>query len=183
MGNTIRIRPIVTDSNPLLQTPTSLLLVMYRKQLYCTVNNFIIFPQGQKIAEALVGTQVKAVIVSACESGKTASNALTSGLAQCLSAQGVANVIGMREAIFDRAGIQFARALCDELAQGECIDVALQSARHRHSNSLEGGCLSRREHERGSRTAWDLPDALKPANCDSSSLRTASDSLRASSSS
>jgi len=65
-----------------------LLLVIYRKQLYYTVNNFIIFPQGQKIAEALVGTQVKAVIVSACESGKTASNALASGLAQRLSAQG-----------------------------------------------------------------------------------------------
>ncbi len=81
------------------------------------------------IANALVGTGAQAVIVSACESGKAASDALANGLVQRISHQGIPHVIGMRETILDRAGIQFARALCDELARQERIDFALQAAR------------------------------------------------------
>ena len=82
-----------------------------------------------EIASVLVGTGVQAVILSMCESGKAASDALTNGLTQRISAQGIPHVIGMRESILDRAGIQFARALCDELARRERIDYALQAAR------------------------------------------------------
>jgi tetratricopeptide (TPR) repeat protein len=84
-----------------------------------------------EIARVLIGSGVQAVILSACESSKTApaSTALNNGLAQRISAQGIAYVVGMRESIFDVAGIQFARALCDELASGERIDFALQAAR------------------------------------------------------
>ena len=82
-----------------------------------------------EIASALVGTGAQAVIVSACESGKAASDALTNGLMQRISARGIPHVIGMRESVLDRAGIQFARALCDELAKQERIDFALQAAR------------------------------------------------------
>ncbi|MEW5717494.1 MAG: tetratricopeptide repeat protein [Chloroflexota bacterium] len=90
--------------------------------------------RDDEIASALVGTGAQAVILSACESGKAAPNAgasdaLTNGLMQRISAQGIPHVIGMRETILDRAGIQFARALCDELAQRERIDFALQAAR------------------------------------------------------
>ena len=83
----------------------------------------------EEIAQALVGTGVQAVVLSACESGKAASDALNNGLTQSLSALGIPHVIGMRESIFDTAGIQFARALCDELARQERVDSALQTAR------------------------------------------------------
>jgi hypothetical protein len=81
------------------------------------------------IAQALIGTGVQAVILSACETGKAASDALTNGLTQRISAQGIPHVIGMRESVLDRAGIRFARVLCDELGQRERIDAALQAAR------------------------------------------------------
>src|SRR5690606_28730825 len=70
----------------------------------------------EEIAQAFVGANVQAVILSACESGKAASDALNNGLTRRLSQQGIPHVIGMRESIFDRAGILFARTLCDELA-------------------------------------------------------------------
>jgi len=87
--------------------------------------------RGDEIAEALIGSGAQAVILSACESSKSApaSESLNNGLAQRISAQGIPHVIGMRESILDRAGIQFARALCDALANQEHIDFALQAAR------------------------------------------------------
>lgn len=81
------------------------------------------------IADALRGTGVQAVILSACESGKAASDELSNGLTRKISAAGIPHVVGMREAIYDVAGIQFARALCDSLARQERMDVALQAAR------------------------------------------------------
>ncbi|MBX3038591.1 MAG: tetratricopeptide repeat protein [Anaerolineales bacterium] len=82
-----------------------------------------------EIATALRGTDVQAVILSACESGKAASDELSNGLTRKISAAGIPHVIGMREAIYDVAGIQFACALCDSLARQERMDVALQAAR------------------------------------------------------
>lgn len=82
-----------------------------------------------EIANALISKGVQAVILSACESGKAASDALSNGLMRRISAQGIPHVIGMRESIMDLAGIQFAHALCDALAQRERIDFALQAAR------------------------------------------------------
>ncbi|PWH12137.1 MAG: hypothetical protein DDG60_14725 [Anaerolineae bacterium] len=82
-----------------------------------------------EIAQALVGRGVQMVVLSACESGKAASDALNNGLARRLAALGVPHVIGMRESVKDRAGIAFADALCRALAEGERPDVALQTAR------------------------------------------------------
>lgn len=82
-----------------------------------------------EIADVLRGTGVQAVILSACESGKAASDELSNGLTRKISAAGIPHVVGMREAIYDVAGIQFARALCDSLARQERMDVALQAAR------------------------------------------------------
>jgi CHAT domain-containing protein len=67
--------------------------------------------RDEEIARALVGTRVRAVVLSACESGKAASDSLSNGLMQRISAQGIPHVIGMRESILDRAGIQFARVV------------------------------------------------------------------------
>jgi tetratricopeptide (TPR) repeat protein len=82
-----------------------------------------------EIADALGGTGVQAIILSACESGKAASDELSNGLTRKISAAGIPHVVGMREAIYDIAGIQFARALCGSLARQERMDVALQAAR------------------------------------------------------
>ncbi|MBE0671409.1 MAG: tetratricopeptide repeat protein [Anaerolineales bacterium] len=106
--------------------------------------------RDEEIARALGETRVQAVILSACESGKAASDSLSNGLMQRISAAGIPHVIGMRESILDIAGIQFARALCDALAGQERVDVALQSARAAIQKAMD---------ERGQ---WCLPMALSP---------------------
>ncbi|MEJ2388146.1 MAG: CHAT domain-containing protein, partial [Chromatiaceae bacterium] len=92
-----------------------------------------------KIAAAFVGSAVQCLVLSACESGKAASDALNSGLARQLSLRGLPHVVGMRESVLDRAGIQLARAFCDALARQERVDVALQAARGAIIRPLEGG--------------------------------------------
>jgi len=110
----------------------------------------------EEIARALSETRVQAVILSACESGKAASDYLSNGLMQRISAAGIPHVIGMRESVLDKAGIQFARALCDELAKGERLDAALQVARIAIQTPLK-----EYEDER-SFGQWCLPMALSP---------------------
>ena len=104
--------------------------------------------RDEEIARVLAETRVQAVVLSACESGKAACDYLSNGLVQRISAEGIPNVIGMRESILDVAGIQFARALCDALAGQERLDVALQSARVAIQKTID---------ERGQ---WCLPMAL-----------------------
>jgi tetratricopeptide (TPR) repeat protein len=91
-----------------------------------------------EIAAAFVGSKVQCLVLSACESGKAASDALNSGLARQLSLRGLPHVVGMRESVLDRAGIQLARAFCDALARQERVDVALQAARGAITRPLEG---------------------------------------------
>jgi hypothetical protein len=119
----------------------------------------------EAIGRALVGTSVQLIVLSACESGKAASEALTNGLAQRLSAQGVAHVIGMRETVLDSAGIQFAHALCDALAQRERVDTAMQAGRIAIEKPLKG--IMRRDTGAGaldelSLGQWCLPTLLSP---------------------
>lgn len=97
------------------------------------------------IAKALIGSQVLCMVVSACESGKAASDALSNGLARQLVQKGIPYVIGMRESILDRAGTLFARHFCDAIARKERIDVALQQARIAITTPLNG--LARREDD------------------------------------
>lgn len=101
-----------------------------------------------EIARALAETRVRAVILSACESGKAASDSLSNGLMQQISLRGIPHVVGMRESVLDVAGIEFARTLCDALAGQERLDVALQSAR---------AAIQKAVDERGQ---WCLPMAL-----------------------
>lgn len=118
-----------------------------------------------EIAKALVGIGVQAVILSACESSKAspASDALNNGLARRISALGIPHVVGMRESIYDKAGIKFARTLCDELAQRERMDAALQAARIAIQTPFRD--IARREADSGlaeelSFGQWCLPMLL-----------------------
>ncbi|HCK81565.1 MAG TPA: CHAT domain-containing protein [Candidatus Competibacter sp.] len=85
--------------------------------------------EGEKLAQAFMGTAVRAVVLSACQSGKAASADLGASLAARLLQAGLPHVIGMRESILDAAGIHFAHAFCKALGRQERLDVALQVAR------------------------------------------------------
>ncbi len=85
--------------------------------------------EGEELAKAFSGTAVQAVVLSACQSGKSASADLGSSLAARLLRAGLPHVAGMRESILDVAGIHFAHALCKMLGRQERLDVALQAAR------------------------------------------------------
>ncbi|MGB2682852.1 MAG: tetratricopeptide repeat protein, partial [Candidatus Competibacter sp.] len=85
--------------------------------------------EGKELAQAFSGTAVQAVVLSACQSGKSASADLGSSLAVRLLHVGLPHVVGMRESILDVAGIHFAHALCEALGRQERLDVALQAAR------------------------------------------------------
>ena len=118
-----------------------------------------------QLAEALMGSGVQAVVLSACESGKAASDDLNHGLARRLAALGIPHVIGMRESVLDQAGIQFADALCAALAGGERADVAIQTARAAMTQPAAG--VSRREAGLDIPTSrqsgqWCLPMLLAP---------------------
>ena len=103
--------------------------------------------RGQELAQAFIGSRVRGVILSACESGQAPSDALNVGLARRLSLLGVPHVIGMRESVLDAAGIQFARALADAVAGGERLDVALQAARQAIIKPLAEAEVLRRESD------------------------------------
>ena len=90
-----------------------------------------------QLAQALLGSSVQCVVLSACESGMTASDALTTGVAWRLSELGIPHVIGMRESVLDRAGTLFARHFCDAVARREQIDVALQQGRQAITTPLQ----------------------------------------------
>ncbi|MEW6285484.1 MAG: tetratricopeptide repeat protein, partial [Chloroflexota bacterium] len=118
-----------------------------------------------ELAEALTGSGVQIVVISACESGKAASDDLSHGLARRLAVFGIPHVMGMRESVLDAAGIQFADALCKALANGERADVAIQAARASMSVPVSG--ISRREagvnvSTERLRGQWCLPMLISP---------------------
>ena len=121
----------------------------------------------EALAEAFIGSNVQLVVLSACESEKSASDLLNNGLTRRLSAQGIPHVIGMRESVLDQAGIRFARALCDELARAERVDCALQAARIAIQQPFKGSDVTRREAgaaaaDELSYGQWSLPAAFSP---------------------
>ena len=117
-----------------------------------------------EILPAFDGTGVQGVVLSACQSGKASSEALNQGLTRQLRRLGIPHVIGMRESVLDRAGIQFAQALCESLAAQERIDVALQQARAAITQPLSdeslGPAILRREESLPAEMSlgqWSLP--------------------------
>jgi tetratricopeptide (TPR) repeat protein/CHAT domain-containing protein len=119
----------------------------------------------EKLAQVLMGSGVQVIVLSACESGKAASDDLNHGLARRLAAMGVPHVLGMRESVLDEAGIQFADALCKALAEGERVDVAIQAARA--AMTVSAGGVSRRETNSAVtperlQGEWCLPMLISP---------------------
>ena len=93
--------------------------------------------RDKEIADALLGSDVGCVVLSACESGMTASDSLTNGLTWRLSQIGIPHMIGMRESVLDRAGTLFVRAFCDAVVRRQPIDVALQEGRRAITTPLK----------------------------------------------
>jgi len=83
----------------------------------------------QQIAEALFGIPLECIVLSACQSGMGSSDSLNAGLMTHLAAQGIPHIIGMRESIYDSAGIKFAQSFCGSIGKGQRVDIALQQAR------------------------------------------------------
>ena len=82
-----------------------------------------------ELVECFTDSGVQALVLSACQTGKSSSLGLSQGLSQRLYQQGLPHVIGMRESIFDQAGIQFAQSFFSAIGAHERVDVALQQAR------------------------------------------------------
>ena len=118
--------------------------------------------KGEELAQAFGALPVQCVVLSACESGKSASDRLNTGLAHRLAMHGIPHVIGMRESILDPAGTRFNRAFCDAIARRERVDVALQLARQAITQPLkdskkESGLPGVEEMSRGQ---WCLPSLV-----------------------
>ena len=108
------------------------------------------------IAKALANTSVQAVVLASCESGKAVSNALNDGLIQKISQSGIPHVIGMREALMDQAGNQFAYAICSQFAGAVRVDVSLQAARRAIQHPLAGDS-NMTDYAENSLGQWVLP--------------------------
>ncbi|RXK85164.1 CHAT domain-containing protein, partial [Chlorobaculum sp. 24CR] len=98
----------------------------------------------QRLAEAFSGTAVQALILSACQSGQSVSSDLNNGLMYALAQRGIPHVVGMRESIFDRAGVQFARGFFGALLEKRGIAEALQQARRAITKPLRDDEEARR---------------------------------------
>ena len=85
--------------------------------------------KAKEIASAFIGAPVQCVVLSACESGKLASDDLNTGLATHLLQSGIPHVVGMRESVLDRAATMFSRVFCEALVRRERLDVAVQEGR------------------------------------------------------
>ncbi|MFZ1232406.1 MAG: tetratricopeptide repeat protein [Thiofilum sp.] len=106
-------------------------------------------------------TQVQALVLSACESGKSDPRDLNNGLTIRLAQKGIPHVIGMRESILDNAGLEFATTFLQRIAAKQPLGVALQAARAAiKSHTI--GYVSREQQSNPVRTAiiqqqWCLP--------------------------
>lgn len=109
-------------------------------------------------------TQVQAVVLSACESGKSDPRDLNNGLTIRLAHKGIPHVIGMRESILDSAGLEFASTFLQRIAAKQPLGVALQAARAAiKSHTI--GYVSREQQANPVRTAiiqqqWCLPSLI-----------------------
>ncbi|MEZ4643829.1 MAG: CHAT domain-containing protein [Chloroflexota bacterium] len=118
-----------------------------------------------EIAQAFRGHGVECVALISCELGKTASTALTLGLAWRLSQNGIPHVIGMRESLLDRAGTLFSRAFCDAIARGDRVDTAVQAGRAAMITPLQDSPLMAADSGLAEKSfgQWSLPMLLSPA--------------------
>ncbi len=90
-----------------------------------------------ELARVFTSSGVQVLVLSACQTGMSSSMDLSNGVSQQLYRRGIPHVIGMRESIFDQAGIQFAHRFFSAIGARERVDVALQQARAAITRPLE----------------------------------------------
>ncbi|NEW60815.1 CHAT domain-containing protein [Sulfurovum sp. bin170] len=91
----------------------------------------------QRLTLAFNGSTVECVVLSSCQSAKTESDELNNGLARALAFEGIKNVIGMSESIYEQAGTSFVENFMKVLSGKNAISIALQEAR-KEISKLEG---------------------------------------------
>ena len=82
-----------------------------------------------ELNSAFVGSSVECVVLSSCQSAMADDKMLESGLVRSLAFYGIKNVIGMRESIYDEAGVVFAKHFLEQVAKKKSIAFAVQKAR------------------------------------------------------
>ncbi len=117
----------------------------------------------QKIVTCFQNTNVQLLVISACLSAKLHPDYPQNGLSQALYQAGIPHVIGMRESVFDKAGIQFAKTLLKNIGERQPVDVALQAARSAIVQPFtDDGYreLDNPARTRASRGQWCLPQLI-----------------------
>lgn len=74
-------------------------------------------------------TRVELLVLSACLSARQHPDYPENGLSQAFYQAGIPHVIGMRESVFDKIGIQFAKALLASIGNQQSVAISLQTAR------------------------------------------------------
>ena len=126
--------------------------------------------QGQSIKETELvacfqNTGVQLLVLSACLSARQHPNYPDNGLTAALYRAGIPHVIGMRESVFDIAGIQFAQALMGSLAERQSLGVALQRGRAAITQTIASDILIPKQVNSPERVQlaqahWCLPQLL-----------------------
>ncbi len=80
---------------------------------------------GNDLAQIFNNTGTRCVVLATCKSGQLVKHNLIDPLIKI----GIPNIIGMREALIDRAAKVFIQVLCLKLAQQKPINIAVQSGR------------------------------------------------------
>ena len=94
--------------------------------------------QEDELAKALVGTRVQVLILSACESGKAASESLSNGLMQKINAQGIPHVIGIRGTIFNTQESNLQKRCAMNWRDRNELMLRYKPHKNCHPNSIEG---------------------------------------------
>lgn len=84
---------------------------------------------GTKLAERLVGRDVRLIVLSGCQTAMTKTNDPFSSVAGALVKKGIPSVIAMQQSIRDDSANIFASRFYKALATGQPIDIALGEAR------------------------------------------------------
>lgn len=84
----------------------------------------------ERLSSAFVGSSVKCVVLSSCQSAMADDKMIESGLVRSLAFFGIKNVIGMRESIYDEAEVVFAKHFLEQVAKKKSIASAVQKARN-----------------------------------------------------
>lgn len=92
------------------------------------------------IADLLKGQNVRLVVLSACQSGKTSNMKAYADLASNLAKENIPAVVAMQYSIFDLSATKFASTFYQAVTYGRPVDLALTEARivMKHSEKSNG---------------------------------------------